>query len=129
MPLVLSHLDVLKSDAVEAKFLTGEDDIERAAEFYAKMGAREIVLTHSEGVLIYAEGKHHHFKFHSQSMAGRSGRGDTCLGSYVTMRLSLPPREAGKWAAAATSLKVERHGVFDRTVDEVRAFIAQHYAD
>ena len=129
MPLVLGHLDVLKSDAVEAKFLTGEDDIERAAEFYAKMGAREIVLTHSEGVLIYAEGKHHHFKFHSQSMAGRSGRGDTCLGSYVTMRLSLPPREAGKWAAAATSLKVERHGVFDRTVDEVRAFIAQHYAD
>lgn len=129
MPLVLSQLDVLKSDAVEAKFLTGEDDIEKAAEFYALLGAREIVLTHSEGVLIYAEGRHHHYKFHSQSMAGRSGRGDTCLGSYVTMRLSLPPREAGKWAAAATSLKVERPGVFDRSIAEVQAFIDRYYAD
>ncbi len=129
MPLVLSQLDILKSDAVEAKFLTGEDDIEKAAEFYAALGAREIVLTHSEGVLIYAEGNHHHFKFHSQSMAGRSGRGDTCLGSYVTKRLVLPPREAGKWAAAATSLKVERPGVFDRPIEEVQAFINQFYGD
>ncbi len=129
MQLVLSNLDILKSDAVEAKFLTGEDDIEKAAEFYASMGAKEIVLTHSDGVLIFADGKHHHFQFHSQSMAGRSGRGDTCLGSYTAMRLSLPPREAGKWAAAATSLKVERPGVFDRSINEVQAFIDRHYAE
>lgn len=129
MPVVLRNLDILKSDAVEAKFLTGEDNIEKAAEFFAALGAREIVLTHSEGVLIYAQGKHHHFKFHSQSMAGRSGRGDTCLGSYVSKRLSLPPREAGKWAAAATSLKVERFGVFDRSIDEVQTFINRYYAD
>ncbi len=62
-------------------------------------------------------------------MAGRSGRGDTCVGSYVAKRLSLPPREAGKWAAAATSLKVEKHGVFDRSISEVEAFIAKHYVD
>jgi hypothetical protein len=44
------------------------------------------------------------------------------------MRLTLPPVEAGMWSAAVTSLKVERHGVFDRSIDEVRAFIAEHYA-
>jgi sugar/nucleoside kinase (ribokinase family) len=127
MERVLRNLDVLKSDAVEAAFLTGESDIEVAARRYAACGAKEIVLTHSAGVLIHAEGKFHHFQFHSQSMAGRSGRGDTCLGAYIARRLSLPPREAGKWAAAVTSLKVERPGVFDRPIAEVEAFIAKYY--
>ena len=127
MGRVLGNVDILKSDAVEAQYLTGETDIEKAAKFYAALGAKEIVLTYSEGVLIHADGKFHHYKFHSLSMTGRSGRGDTCLGSYVSMRLSLPPVEAGCWAAAATSLKVERPGPFDRPLDEVRAFIQQHY--
>jgi len=129
MPEVLENLDILKSDAVEAEFLTGEKDIEKAAAIYAGMGVKEIVLTHSDGVLIYAEGECHHFKFHAASMAGRSGRGDTCMGSYVAKRISLPPREAGKWAAAATSLKVERVGVFNRPISEVEAFIARYYSD
>ena len=127
MGRVLSKLDVLKSDAVEAEFLTGETDLEKAAVFYAALGAKEIVLTHSAGVLIHADGKFHHYKFHSQSMAGRSGRGDTCLGTYVTKRLSLPPQEAGRWAAAVTSLKVEVPGPFNRPISEVEAFIHQHY--
>lgn len=129
MPVVLRELDILKSDAVEAEYLTGETDIEKAARFYAALGPKEIVLTHSEGVLIHADGKFFHYKFHSESMAGRSGRGDTCVGTYVSKRLNLPPREAGKWAAAVTSLKVERHGVFNRPVSEVETFIADHYAD
>ncbi|HPC06611.1 MAG TPA: hypothetical protein PLI60_07810, partial [Anaerolineaceae bacterium] len=72
--------------------------------------------------------QNHHFKFHSTSMDGRSGRGDTCMGSYVTMRLSQPPREAGKWAAAVTSMKVEKHGVFDRSISEVEDYISRYYA-
>jgi sugar/nucleoside kinase (ribokinase family) len=129
MEVVLANLDILKSDAVEAKFLTSEDDIEKAAQCYAAYGVKEIVLTHSEGVLIYADGKNFHYKFHSQSMDGRSGRGDTCLGSYVAKRLSLPPCEAGKWAAAVTSMKVEKPGVFKQSIPEVEAYIARYYAD
>ena len=129
MPIILRNLDILKTDAVEAEFLTGENDIEKAAVVFSKLGPKEIVLTHSEGILIHANGKFHHFKFHSQSMAGRSGRGDTCVGSYVAKRLTLPPREAGKWAAAATSMKVEVPGVFNRSADEVEAFISKYYAD
>jgi sugar/nucleoside kinase (ribokinase family) len=60
-------------------------------------------------------------------MDGRSGRGDTCLGSYVSARLSLPPLEAGKYAAAVTSMKVEKLGVFDRSLAEVEDFVAKHY--
>ncbi|MHB1119816.1 MAG: PfkB family carbohydrate kinase [Bellilinea sp.] len=127
MERVLANIDILKSDAVEAHYLTGETDIEKAASAFAAFGVKEIVLTHREGVLIHAEGEFHHYKFHSQSMTGRSGRGDTCMGSYVAKRLSMPPREAGKWAAAVTSMKVEKIGPFDRTVAEVEAFFQRYY--
>ena len=123
----LKHLDILKSDAVEAEFLTGEKDIEKAAAFFANLGTSEIVLTHRDGVLIHADGKYYHYDFHSESLAGRSGRGDTCIGAYVSCRLDRSPAEAGKWAAAVTSLKVERLGVFDRPIDEVEAFIHKYY--
>jgi sugar/nucleoside kinase (ribokinase family) len=129
MPDVLRNLDILKSDAVEAEFLTGEKNIEKAAVVFASYGVKEIVLTHSEGVLIYADGQHHHFQFYAKSMEGRSGRGDTCMGSYVAKRLNQSPREAGKWAAATTSLKLERHGVFNRPISEVKEFIKQFYPD
>jgi sugar/nucleoside kinase (ribokinase family) len=111
MASTLALLDVVKSDAVEAEFLTGESDIHKAAEFYATMGPREIVLTHKEGLLIYADGKFHEMNFYPARLVGRSGRGDTCLGAYIAQRLSLPPREAGIWAAAVTSLKMETRQV------------------
>lgn len=129
MANVLSNIDILKSDAVEAKYLTGESDIEKAAANYASFGVKEIIITHTKGVLIFANGKYHHFEFHSQNMSGRSGRGDTCMGTYLAKRLTLPAREAGKWAAAATSLKMEKVGVFDRSISEVEAFIRKYYAD
>ena len=128
MEKVLTNIDILKTDAVEAAYLTGEEDIEKAARRFSEAGAREVLLSHSEGILVYAQGKFHHFRFHASSMEGRSGRGDTCVGSYVSMRLSLPPEEAGKWSAAATSLKIERHGVFNRSIAEVEAFIQKYYA-
>lgn len=127
MAEVLRNLDILKTDAVEAAYLTGEENIEKAAAFFADLGVKEVLLSHSEGILVHTDGKNHHYKFHARSMAGRSGRGDTCVGSYVAMRLTLPPVEAGKWSAAVTSLKVERLGVFDHPIEEVRAFIAEHY--
>ncbi len=127
MARVLKNVDILKSDLVEAEFLTGENDLEKAVRVYAGYGVKEIVLTHSKGVLIYAEGKDYHFDFHSESMDGRSGRGDTCLGTYVVKRLNHSAEEAGKWAAAVTSMKVERLGPFNRPVPEVEAFIHTHY--
>jgi hypothetical protein len=86
---------VVKRDVVEAEFLTGEMDIYKAAKFYAEMGPREIVLTHKDGLLMYADGKFHETNFYLRRMDGRSGRGDTCVGTYVAKRLCMAPREAG----------------------------------
>jgi sugar/nucleoside kinase (ribokinase family) len=127
MQATLPYLDVLKSDAVEAEFLTGQADIYEAAIIFTAMGTKEIVLTHKDGVLIYANGKFHPNKFHAQSLNGRSGRGDTCLGAYMAMRLTSEPDEAGIWAAAVTSLKMERLSPYDRSLDELTTFISNNY--
>ena len=127
MESTLSLIDIVKSDAVEAEFLTGETDLYKAAQVYAGMGPSEIVLTHRDGMLIYADGKFHEMNFYPARLVGRSGRGDTCLGTYVAQRLSLPPREAGIWAAAVTSLKMENVGPFDRSMSEVETLIHHKY--
>ena len=129
MASTLSLLDVVKSDGVEAEFLTGETDLHKAAEFYAKMGPREIVLTHKDGLLIYADGEFHELKFYPARLEGRSGRGDTCLGTYVAQRLSMGPGEAGIWAAAVTSLKMENPGPFNGSLSQVEAFILEKYRE
>jgi sugar/nucleoside kinase (ribokinase family) len=127
MQETLSHVDILKSDAVEAEFLTGENDIYKAARSYAQMGPKEIVLTHKDGLLVYAGGEFYSMGFYPQQLTGRSGRGDTCLGSYVAMRLSMQPKEAGIWAAAVTSLKMEKQGPFSLTIEDVKNLIRSKY--
>ena len=123
----LSMVDILKADAVEAEALTGEADIERAARALADLGPDEIVLTHRNGLLVLAGPDLHHTEFHPRELLGRSGRGDTCLGSYVASRLSRPPREATLWAAAVTSLKMEAEGPIHRSLAEVEELLDRKY--
>ncbi len=107
---VLSHLDILKADAVEAEMLAGTTDMKAAAQAIAAWGPREIVLTHRDGVLVFAGARFHEAPFRPRKLVGRSGRGDTCIASYVAKRLFASPEEATVWAAAVTSLKMEAEG-------------------
>jgi sugar/nucleoside kinase (ribokinase family) len=127
MPSHLPYLDVVKSDAVEAEHLTGETDLYKAARIFAQMGAKEIVLTHKDGILVYANGEYHQADFYPIGLEGRSGRGDTCIGTYMAKRLSLEPPEALKWAAAVTSLKMEKLGPFDRSIGDVEQLLQAKY--
>lgn len=123
----MAHLDVLKTDAVEAELLTGESDIKVAAKMIANMGPSEIVLTHRDGLLVYAEGEFHAAGFFPEMLIGRSGRGDTCVAAYVSRRLTASPAEATVWAAAVTSLKMEAEGPFRRDVQEAQDLIRRRY--
>ncbi len=116
---VLALVDILKADVVEAEALTGEPDMKRAAKILAAQGPREIVITHRDGIVVLADGQLLEAPFHASSMAGRSGRGDTCVGSYVAARLEHPPEEAILWSAATTSLKVETPGPIRRSFEEI----------
>ena len=118
---ILRHVTVLKTDAVEAEALTGERDRHAAAQRLAAFGPREVLLTHSGGVLVYHEGVCDEAPFVPQEVRGRSGRGDTCTSAYLSRRLTASPAEAVAWAAAVTSLKLETEGPFRREVAEVEA--------
>ena len=127
MKETLQWVDVVKSDMVEAEFLTGETDIRKAALVYASMGPREIVLTHRDGMMVYAGGEFYEFGFFPKELVGRSGRGDTCIGSYMAARLTKTPKEAGRWSAAVTSLKMEDLGPFHRSIADVEELIHSKY--
>jgi sugar/nucleoside kinase (ribokinase family) len=127
MKETLKWVDVVKSDMVEAEFLTGETDIRAAALVFASMGPREIVLTHRDGMTVYAEGEFFEYGFYPKELVGRSGRGDTCIGSYMAARLTKPPKEAGRWSAAVTSLKMEDLGPFHRSMADVEELIHSKY--
>lgn len=126
--VVLAHVEVLKADAVEAEMLTGQADRKVAARMLADLGPAEVVLTHRDGVLVYADGQFHEAGFFPEQLIGRSGRGDTCLAAYVARRLTAPPAEAAVWAAAMTSLKMEAEGPFCRDVRQVEDLIRRRYA-
>jgi sugar/nucleoside kinase (ribokinase family) len=125
---VLGMVDIVKADVVEARSLTGLEDIAEAARGLAAYGPTEVLVTHRDGVLLLADGELYRAPFHPARMVGRSGRGDTCLGSYVATRLRLPPDQAVVWAAAATSLKMEADGPFNRPISDVIDLIESSYA-
>ncbi|MEJ5199986.1 MAG: PfkB family carbohydrate kinase [Anaerolineae bacterium] len=113
----LAHVTYLKVDRAEAEALTGESELApgspalaRAAAKLAAYGPREIVLTQSAGVTVYADGQMCFAPFTPRSLAGRTGRGDTCFATYLARRLTSSPEEACRWAGIVTSLKQETPG-------------------
>ncbi len=125
---VLAMVDILKTDAVEAESLTGTADIREAARMLAALGPREIVLTHKDGLLVLADGQYYEAGFHPVELRGRSGRGDTCVGSYASRRLAANPAESTRWAAAVTSLKLEAEGPIRRSRADVDRLLRERYA-
>ncbi len=120
----LAHVTYLKVDRAEAELLTGQTDLQAAARQLAGYGPRELIVTQSSGVTVYAEGRIHQAPFTPHTLAGRTGRGDTCFSTYIGKRLTSPPDVACKWAAAITTLKQEQPGPWRGTLAEAEALIA-----
>ncbi|MFO7821125.1 MAG: PfkB family carbohydrate kinase [Lentisphaeria bacterium] len=116
---IVSLLDRVKLDVVEAALLTGTDDLEIAARQFADWGCPEVVITRSDGVLARVNGKTFFEPFSNRSTVGRTGRGDTTFAGYMAWRLNHTPAEALKFAAALVSLKMESLGPFAGTLDDV----------
>lgn len=120
----LACVTYLKVDRAEAELLTGKSDLRAAARELAAYGPREVLVTQSSGVTVYAEGKLYTAPFTPRSLAGRTGRGDTCFATYVGRRLIASPEEATRTAAAITTLKQEKPGPWRGTLDDVAALLA-----
>jgi sugar/nucleoside kinase (ribokinase family) len=122
----LRYITYLKCDQAEAEHLTGEPDLRAAAIKLAAYGPKEIMVTRSEGPTVYADGQFYTGRFTPRSLAGRTGRGDTCFSTYVGKRIQgLDPQEATWWAAAVTTLKQEQPGPWMGTLEEAEVLVKQ----
>lgn len=117
--IALPCIKYLKADVVEAEVLTGTSDLLIAAKTLAKMGPSEVMITHRKGVALFTKGKFYQAPFSPRSLRGRTGRGDTCISTYIGKRLSLPAYKALCFAAALTTLKLEKEGPFRGELEEV----------
>jgi len=111
----------VKLDAVEAKVLTGTDDLEDAAKQFESWGCPETVITRADGVIARFRGKTYFEGFSNRSTAGRTGRGDTTFAAYLARRKDHDVPESLKFAAALVSIKMETPGPFQGTLDDVLA--------
>ncbi len=121
----LAHVTYLKADRAEAELLTGETELAAAARRLAAYGPREVVVTESAGVTVYADGQVHFAPFTPRSLAGRTGRGDTCFATYLGKRLTTTPAEACRWAAVIATLKQERPGPWNGDLAAAEALLEQ----
>lgn len=125
---IISLMDKVKLDIVEAKVLTGTDDLEEAAKIVEQWGCPEIMITHSEGVLARVNGVSYYEKFSNNSVIGRTGRGDTTFAAYLSWRLEHDVADSLKFAAALVSIKMETYGPFQGTLEDVMTRIKEKHS-
>jgi len=125
---IVSKMDMVKLDVVEAKVLTGTDDLEKAAQIVGSWGCPEIMITRSDGVLVYAKGQSYFEKFSNNSVIGRTGRGDTTFSAYLAWRLEHDIPQSLKFAAALVSIKMEKYGPFQGTLEDVFTRIKEKHS-
>ncbi|MDX9801372.1 MAG: PfkB family carbohydrate kinase [Spirochaetia bacterium] len=115
----LPFVHYIKADSLEIKVITGTDDREKAAKILFGWGGKEIVITRKDEVLVYDGKNFYHAPFNAKNLDGRAGRGDTCFLSYITRRFTHGPDEAAHYAAALTSIKMEKPAPFSGTLQDV----------
>ena len=125
---IVSKMDMVKLDVVEARVCAGTEDLEEAAKIFESWGCPEIVITRSDGVLARANGINYFEKFSNNSVIGRTGRGDTTFSAYQSWRLTHDVPTSLKFAAALVSIKMETYGPFKGTLEDVYKRIEEKHS-
>jgi len=116
---IVSKMDMVKLDIVEARVLTGTEDLDKAAQIVQSWGCPEVVITRNDGVLARLGGETYFETFSNNSVIGRTGRGDTTFAAYQSWRLQHDVPTSLKFAAALVSIKMETYGPFKGTLEDV----------
>jgi sugar/nucleoside kinase (ribokinase family) len=118
----LGYIEILKADEAELRALTGIEDIRQAAEVVAGWGVKELVITNgSQGSMIYQEGTFYPIpSFAPKVLIDATGCGDTYMAGYLYQRIQgADVQQAGRFAAALATLKMESAGPFKGTLEDV----------
>lgn len=118
----LKYIDILKVNEHEAEVLTGYSDCKEAVRTLAGWGVKEVILTlGSEGSVIYADGKSHIIPAYPPlEVLDATGCGDTYMAGYLYMRdKGYGCDEAGRFAAAMCTIKLEASGPFNADKESI----------
>ena len=119
---ILAMTDILKLNEYEMQVITDSNDPHTVARKLSDLGVREVVLTFGNyGSLIYTDGQFFEIPaYKPRRVVDATGCGDTYSAGYLYSRAQgLSCKESGKFAAAMCTLKLEKHGPFSRTIDDV----------
>jgi len=118
----LQYIDILKVNEHELEALTGLTDIKKGALVLADWGVKEVVITlGSMGSVIYADGLFYNVPAYiPTAVVDATGCGDTYMAGYLYQRTKGASfQEAGEFAAAMASFKIESSGPFTGTKEDV----------
>lgn len=123
---VLKHTYYLKVNETEMETITGLKDAHEAAKLIHAWGVTEVIITlGSEGSLVYVDDKFYEIPaYPPHEVVDATGCGDTYSAGYLYKRLQgATPTEAGKFAAAMCTIKLEHNGPFNRSIENVEKII------
>lgn len=124
----LKYIDILKVNEYEIRVLTGKEDMHEAAQQLAEWGVKEVLLTlGSFGSVILADGKFYDIPaYEPLNIVDATGCGDTYVMGYLYKRVQgTSVQEAGQFAAAVSTLKLEASGPFCSTEQEAMERMAK----
>lgn len=124
---VLRATDILKLNEYEVTVLTdGERDLRQAARRIRSWGVREVLITlGSYGSLIYADDKFFDIPGYApRRVVDATGCGDTYAAGYLYSRAhGASYDEAGRFAAAMCTLKLEHTGPFVGSIEDIQRIL------
>lgn len=126
---VLKNTYYLKVNEIEMETITGLKDAHEAAKLLHSWGVTEVIITlGSEGSLIYVDDTFYEIPAYApHEVVDATGCGDTYSAGYLYQRtLGATPTEAGKFAAAMCTIKLEHNGPFNRSIDDIHEIISKH---
>jgi len=122
----LQYVHTLKANESEMESITGHTDVRAGAKILSDWGVKEVVITlGSLGSVIYRD--NHFFSipaYSADDVVDATGCGDTYMAGYLSQRLKgAPIQDAGEFAAAMATLKIESSGPFTGTKQEVKELL------
>jgi sugar/nucleoside kinase (ribokinase family) len=118
----LPYISMLKANEHEMEVLTGETDPRTAARILADWGVEEVIITlGSKGSVLYHNNTFYDIPAYiPTTISDATGCGDTYMAGYLSQRIKgASLQDAGEFAAAMASLKMESPGAFKGQVKDI----------
>lgn len=128
-PEALRYIHFLKANEHEMEVLTGYNKARKAAEKLHEWGVKEILLTFgSMGSLIYDGSRFYRIPAYiPREIIDATGCGDTYMAGYLYKRAKgASIEDAGNFAAALSTLKIERSGPVKADITDVMHVITNN---